>query len=474
MTVEIQTQSIAGGLELVVRADRLSVSLSVSTEAANRETLIEEIRTKLSELKIAAPVDFNSLGELVNSIRSDNASLTNHTLVRGTAPQPSQNGFIEWSRDYFTEGYLIDPVTQTVDFRRMASVPSVAAEELIVTVHPPQPGSPGVDVFGANIAVDKPRSVELKAGRGIYWDESVSGYRAKLAGRVKLNGNALEVHDLYEIPQDVGPETGNVNHPGSVVIKGEVNSEFAVEAVGDIEVLGLIGAADIRCGGNLTAKTGIRSAPGKRIVVKGNFFAKYLECAHVFCEGDVVVESEILDSSVRTTGKVICAGRVHGGEIIAANGIQVGESGTKAETRTVMIAGVNYLVANELREATEEAKKLKEELIKLKLDFKRLEMFGATMSPKQREAMTELDFKLFDAQERYDALTEKRKALAVNLHANKDAIIHIERQLNSGTLLRVLEAQLEVRQTLLGPIQAGINLATRELSLTSAETAVKE
>ena len=218
----------------------------------------------------------------------------------------------------------------------------------------------------------------------------------------------------------------------------------------------------------------ITQLPFSCLVVKGNFFAKYLECAHVFCEGDVVVESEILDSSVRTTGKVICAGRVHGGEIIAANGIQVGESGTKAETRTVMIAGVNYLVANELREATEEAKKLKEELIKLKLDFKRLEMFGANMSPKQREAMTELDFKLFDAQERYDALTEKRKALAVNLHANKDAIIHIERQLNSGTLLRVLEAQLEVRQTLLGPIQAGINLATRELSLTSAETAVKE
>ena len=57
MTVELQTQTPAGGLELVVSADRLSVSLSVSTEAANRETLIEEIRTKLSELKIAAPVD---------------------------------------------------------------------------------------------------------------------------------------------------------------------------------------------------------------------------------------------------------------------------------------------------------------------------------------------------------------------------------------------------------------------------------
>ncbi len=469
-----KTQSTSGDLQLKVASDCLLVSLECSCEFSARPDAIDIIRTEWEKKKIATTFDANSIAAALKQAATAGTAITNLVVARGQAPTPPVDARLEWSKDFFTAGYYVDPLTKYVDYHRKAATPSVVKDEVIATVYPPVPGQDGRNIFGAVLAAVKPQPINFRAGKHVIFDEAAGVFKADCNGRVKLNGGLIEVLDVYKIQGDIGPESGNIEHAGSLIISGGVLSEFKLSAQGDIEIGETIGSAEVDCGGNLTVHNGISSAPNKKITVKGNLHTKYLEHATVSAEGDVVVESEILDSHIRTTGKVVCPGRVRGGEIIATGGILIGEVGSHTESRTVLTTGINYLVANAFREAVEKSKVLAVTIGKLERELKKLEMMGKSINHKQREALTEIGFKLFEAREQDEQLTVERKNLAVQLQANRSATITIEKQVNPGTVLRVLDSQLEVQDALLGPIVATLDTVTRKLTLTSTDVAKKE
>ncbi len=460
--------------QIAVSEDLCSVILGCSAEYAGRAEAINEIRAELEFRKIKEPLKLEILSQALEQAKSDGKDISNLVIATATLPVPSQPARLEWSKEYFAAGYYVDPATHAVDYHRRAATPAVSQDELIVVVHQPIPGQNGVDVYGAVIKAAPPVPVEIKAGANVIWDEAVRGFRAANSGRVKLNGKALEVHNLIQIPDNVGAATGNIDHGGAIVIQGGIESEFEVKAKGDIDVRDAIGAANIECGGNLTVAKGISSATGKKIIVKGNLHAKYLEHATVLSEGDVIVETEILDSSVRTTGQVVCSGRVSGGDIIAAAGIHVSEVGSHNDTRTMLIAGVDYRLVNARRGAAEKSKKLKEVITKLEVEQKRFKMLGQAINHKQRERLTELEFLIFEATETYEQLNEQRKEQALQMLTHKGATITIDKLLNPGTVLRVLDSHMEVRDALAGPMMARLDAITKQITLTSIDPATKE
>jgi hypothetical protein len=469
-----KVESTLSGEQLKVAPDRLSVMLTVTPEFAAKPDAMDAIRAEFERKKITAPLDVNLLTSSLEQVAATGLAVHDLVIASGTALVPPIDARLEWTKEFFASGYYVDPETKYIDYHRKAATPSIDKDEIIAKALPPVAGKEGCDVFGAALAPAKPKPRDTRAGAKVSFDEATGFFKAQCSGRVKLDGKSITVVDVYQVPSSVGPASGNIDHSGSVVINGGIDSEFKVRAVGDIEVRDVIGAADIECGGNLTAHKGISSTTGKKIIVKGNLHAKYLEHATVVSEGDVVVESEILDSSIRTTGKVICPGRVRGGDIMAASGIQIGEAGSHTESRTALIVGIDYHVVNGLREAAEESKVLKEAITKLETEVKKLELLGSRMNHQQREAMTELGFKLFESRSRYDELTEIRKKLAPLMQAHRDAVILIEKQINSGTVLRVVDANLEIRDALLGPIIASLDPVTKLLTLTSKDTPAKE
>lgn len=458
----------AGALVTVrISADKLSADITVTPGLAVRADAIEIVKTELQRLKVVATLDVDTLASAIRQVSASGECAVGVVIARGIAPTPPVDARIEWTKEFFASGYYVDPETKCTDYHRKAATPSIDEGEVIAVCHPAQPGTDGQDVLGSNVAPAKPKPREHNAGQNVSFDETTGQFRAKCNGRVKLDGRVINVVDVYQLPGAVGIASGNVDHRGSVVINGGVDSEFKVTATGDVEVRDVIGAADIECGGNLTAGKGISSGPGKKINVKGNIHAKYLEHATITCDGDVVVETEILDSSVKAAGKVICAGRVQGGDVMAANGIEIDEAGAHTESRTTLIAGIDYRVVNDLRGANESAKKLKEIIPKLEIEVKKLERLGSHLTATQRETMTELAFKLFEQKAAYDELTEKRKLLAVQMQSHRDATIVLRKRVNSGTMLRICEAHKEVRDDLLGPITAGLDPVTKQIILTS-------
>ena len=55
----------------------------------------------------------------------------------------------------------------------------------------------------------------------------------------------------------MGPATGNIDFLGSVIVLKR-KSGFTIKASGDIEINGIVEAAKIEAGGNITVKRGIQ------------------------------------------------------------------------------------------------------------------------------------------------------------------------------------------------------------------------
>jgi len=83
------------------------------------------------------------------------------------------------------------------------------------------------------------------------------------------------------------------------------------------------------------------------------------------------------------------------------------------------------------------------------------------------ESLTEVQFLVMEAQEKTKKLEEESKKLRKLVYANRDAQIEITGHAFAGTILRVLDSQHEVEETLKGPLVAAIDSATGKVSLSS-------
>lgn len=456
------------GFRLNVADDRLRVLLTCSRDALTRPSLQEEIQKGLTELCIALPFQADIFQEAQKTALASGIEIHQLPVVTGDPPVLPVDGILEWTEEFFTPGYFIDPITKRIDFHQKAERPAVTKDQLLVKVFKPVSGKDGVDVFGKAIKAPRPREAELRAGVNVAWDESLQGYRALCSGKVKLVGRTLDVDTVLRIAGDVGNETGNIKHNGLVTIGGNVESEFVVDATGDIEVKGIIYAGEIRCGGSLVVAEGINENPQKRIQVNGETAAKYIINAVIDSIGSINVKKEIFQSRLRSAGEVNCSeGRIVGGEIIAARGVTAGEVGSRGNVATSIIAGVNYDILDRLRAIADEVMKLKEKVKKLTPVYKKLKASISGLNAAQKESLMEMEYYIGEADAEITKLEDKAKALRREMYAGKEARITILNMVYPGVTLRVLDAQMAVEQPLLGPLAAYQDKITGALTLTS-------
>jgi uncharacterized protein (DUF342 family) len=294
------------------------------------------------------------------------------------------------------------------------------------------------------------------------------GYCANCAGSVRMIGKTLEVDEVFMIRGDVGKVTGNICHRGQVVIEGNIESDYKVEASGHIEVRGLIYACEVKCGGNLIAKEGINENRTKKIAVGGDIASKYILNANVVCNGNVLAKTEIFQSVIRTKGEVNCAeGRIVGGEILSAKGIVTKEAGSKANVETTLIAGVDFALVDKLKENNDIIQKSKDTIKKLGPTCKRLKTSPITLSAAQKENLMEMEYHISDAEEQIKELEEGNKTIRREIYSNKTAQVKILGTLYPGVVIRIFDSQFIANHPLIGPLVAALDPVTHELALSS-------
>ncbi len=456
-----------------VTPDRLAVLLTCTVPQGDLEKLQWEIQQELASLGVEGEWEYENLAEWLREMAKKNPRLVNVVLCKGTPPVPSVDGKIEWGGDFFRTGFVADEATGAIDYRQYAAQRTVYADQLLARIIPPREGKDGKDVSGKRIPVGKPKRPRILVGRNVRVDEAEDSYYATASGRIHWEpkdrrrydaGGRLSVDEVYTIHGSVNLETGNISHPGAVVIEKDVEEGATIEAEGDIEVKGLVEPANIKTSGNLTVRGGITGSSDRRIIVGGSVQAKFILDADIEAGEEIAVEREIRHSSLKTRGSVTMPrGRVIGGTIMALTGITVGDAGSYSVS-TVLIAGEDYRLERDLEAKEKEIEALEKAQKKIQTTVEPLVPQAKALSAEKRQVVTEL---LHKAQEIEDSIARLRNEMAEEMKATSEERanqrIHVRNRVYPETTIVIGKEALKVQHEFPGPAVAWVSKGRVEL-----------
>ena len=300
---------------------------------------------------------------------------------------------IEGKDGYVTEHYPRELSREVVldeqgvaDYRAMNYVQIIKKDSVICEITPPVEGTPGMRLDGKPIA---PRAVQAaKAPCGVNTTLTEDGLQliATMDGHLEYSNGVFQVRPVLEIKGDVDYSTGNIDFIGDVQIAGDVRENFSVRATGSITVGGIVEAASVEAGGDMTITRGV--VGDNRAVLKcgGVFRVKYLENSQVYAGGsvyaDCIMTSQVYsDQSIEVVegrGSII-GGTLTAGELIRANMI-----GAQSGRKTELTLGVLPYTESERELLRKSVMEIEREIEKIEGERRHMEIMGDKAKAKER------------------------------------------------------------------------------------------
>lgn len=289
-------------------------------------------------------------------------------IAKGQAPVNGTDAEINYlfETGVFRKAFAEDEFGR-VDYRQVQNIQNVTIGQKIVEKIPATPGEPGINVRGEEVKAVPGKDKQVKLGKNAAWTEDNLAIISTINGEPSLANNKVSVHEVHEIKGDVNFQSGNINFLGSVVIQGNVESGFKIEAEGDVTIYGNVDSADIKAGGNIFIKGGISGMDKGKVTCSGDFSAKYIEHAIVDCEGTITVREAIMHCQVNADQKVVCEGGkglIVGGLIRSGEEISAKTIGSRLGTVTELEVGVKPKLKLDLQVLEEQLKSNRESLDK--------------------------------------------------------------------------------------------------------------
>lgn len=274
---------------------------------------------------------------------------TDFVIAKGLAPVDGHNAEITYHFHLEKSMKPKENEDGTVDFHSLDNINRVNKGDCLATMTPVDYGTYGKNVLGENISPRKVNSLKFKYGKNIYESDDKLKIFSDVEGHVELQGDTVFVSDTYEIPENVGLSTGDINYTGNVHIKGNVMSGFTVRARGNITVDGVVECAVLDAGGSIILKSGIQG--GKRGILRArkDIVSKFLENAIVRAGGKITTEA-ILYSDVSAGDVIEVMGKkgfIVGGITRSKNCVICKSAGSTMETKTEIEVGVDPHIIEE-------------------------------------------------------------------------------------------------------------------------------
>ncbi|PKM89945.1 MAG: hypothetical protein CVU87_03935 [Firmicutes bacterium HGW-Firmicutes-12] len=318
----------------------------------------QDIEDVLKESKITYGIKDNALTSLIEKQNEYNEIL----IAEGRPCIPGEDAVLVFH--FNTQGIEIKPQELsdgTVDFHNLDLIQIVEDGALLVEKKPFQLGENGITIYGEERKAPSGKDKRLPNGKNTQLVENNLKLIAAKTGHVVYVNKKVIVYPSYEVRGDVDFNTGNITFNGNVIIFGNVNSSFTVEATGDVEIHGNLEGVVITQG-NLQVKKGI--VRGKAYA-GGSIYARYIENGLAESKGDIVVTDAIMHSDIKADNKVIVGGKkglLVGGKCCVGEEIQARNIGSQLGTLTILEVGI----CPELRQ---EYKDINRKLIPLKENY---------------------------------------------------------------------------------------------------------
>ncbi len=356
----VLTAKVAG----LVRVDDLKIELSplvnISTDklqalatlyakdALGDEITPEGMALALSSQGVVFGIQLEAVMRGLAQASASGRPVEGVVAAQGQAPVHGENGRLELLCGESTCGEPPDENLR-VNYRDRGLFPVAAQGADIARLHLPTKGVPGRDVFGMVVPARDGAPLRLQTGKNVEGVEGGALFRAKIAGVVLAGKSSLDVSELLSVPGDVDYGTGNiVLTQGSVRVGGTVRTGFTVQVPGNVLVEGMVESAHISAGADVLVRGGIFMSGDEaaKIEAGGCVTAAFTHNAQVQAGGDVTVALSIVGSKANKGSRVTSGGflrvtdpkgRIMGGTVICAKGLEVFDAGSERGMDTILV-----------------------------------------------------------------------------------------------------------------------------------------
>ena len=263
-----------------------------------------------------------------------------------------------------------------VDFKELNRIENVVEGQVLARKVEAEPGEAGQTVTGRLIPAKDGKDIEAPLGDNTRLSDDGRSILADINGLVKLQNGKVVVEPIYLVSGDVNMKEGNIRFLGTVIVKGNVDDGFSVNAAGNIEVMGNVGKGVLEAEGDIIVHQGIAGKGEGRVTAGGSIWAKFIENANADAGDMVVVSDGIINSHVFSDKRIICRGRrasIVGGHIRAAEEVDAKTLGSVAGMETMVEVGYDPKSRERLLELEEQDGELAKKQEEISLNMATIE-----------------------------------------------------------------------------------------------------
>ncbi|MFH1738863.1 MAG: FapA family protein, partial [bacterium] len=240
------------GLSLMVSDSKMHASAEIGLKFAEKWSP-ERVCEYISSLGVTFGIDEKAIKNLFKK------KIFNKTVVvaKGEPPKNGANGSIRYHIDVdCLRGRPRAVQNGSVDHKNLGLFQAVIEGELLAERIEPTKGTPGRDVYGNEIAAADGKEVKLAGGKNTALSDDGNRLHASVEGCLTGTPTRIEVNPSMIISGDVDYKTGNLVSNVAVVISGGVLAGFCITAEEDVNITGLVDAAEITSGGRIAINAG--------------------------------------------------------------------------------------------------------------------------------------------------------------------------------------------------------------------------
>lgn len=357
-----------------ISKDEMSGTLTVSPPAmSGQEASFEAIRKCCLQQGILADC---ILEDKIREFVDTPVYNTPFEICHAVLPQDGHDAYVSYN--FETDPKKLKPKISedsgNINFKQLNQIQNVIAGQPLATKVPAEKGKGGKTLLGRWLDAKDGKDIVVQLGANTEFDRDGITIKATIDGEVMLVNNKVTVEPVKYLDA-VNIKTGDIKFVGTVIIKGDVEEGYRVEAT-NIEVNGIVEKSHLEATGNIVVSQGIFGKGEGYIKAGKSLWAKFINETTVEVEENVVVNENIMNSYVTAMKNIVVRGKksqIVGGHLLATEEICAKKIGSSGGVETILEVGIDPRAKKRLEELQKMQSKNTTEYEKLDLDVQNLE-----------------------------------------------------------------------------------------------------
>ncbi len=375
-----------------ITKDEMSASIIVSPPSlSGQEASAESIKRALfSQGVIEQCFNEEKINEFVDSPVYDIPFEVAHAIM----PKDGHDAYISYNFETDPTKLKASVSEQgNVNYKKLNKIQNVIADQPLAQKIPAERGKGGKTLLGRYLEAKNGKDIPILLGTNVRLDRDGLTIKAEIDGEVMLINGRVCVEPVKYVDA-VNLKTGDIKFVGTVIIKGNVEDGYQVEAT-NIEVNGIVDRSRLIATGNIVVHQGIYGKGEGYIKAGKSLWAKFINDCTVEVEENVVANDSIINCLVTAMKNIVVRGKkaqITGGHLLATEEISAKRIGSPGGgTETILEVGIDPRAKRRLEILQKSQTDLTKEQEKLELDIQNLEQTKKRMKKLSLEKQEKLD-----------------------------------------------------------------------------------